>query len=168
MIPSLYLPLLDTNALIPQDVRALDDQIGVLLHFRRTHKHDLIMCRGAELKASEIAAELRMIEKALAARLVELDRHVLETADRICDERFAKSPDRCPTVTAIEVIYRMYGQPMHAHKFPKTFRSYFTTGRTGKNVRVYRILRGTGRYVKQSTKTNSTIYARIENEVPHV
>ena len=163
MIPSIYLPLLDGTAKIPEDVRALDDQIGTLMSLRKTHKHDLILCRGVDLHRNPDAVELRVIEKAIAVRLAELDRHVLETADLICDEKFAEYPDRNPTITSTEIVCRMYDQPTYSRKFPKSFRSYFNRGRVGRSVRVYKILRESGRYEKMTTKMNATTYVRTVN-----
>lgn len=162
MIPASYEPLVKPDAVIPEDVRALDEQILALLSLRDLLSAEVRAHRRSGLPYGVLSAELQMVKLAISVRLDELDRHVLETAHRLCDEALAEHPNKLPIISAVDILHSMYGLSVYRNKLTFKFRSYFTTGGSRRNhtMRVYSLLRRNGFVRTSGASVRSPTYSR--------
>lgn len=163
MIPASYEPLVKLDAVIPEDVRALDEQILALLSLRDLLSAEVRAHRRSGLPYGLLSDELQMVKRAISVRLDELDRRVLETAHRLCDEALAEHPNKLPIISAVDILHALYGLSSYRNnRLAFKFRSYFTTGDARRNhtARVYSLLRRNGFVRTSGASVRSPTYSR--------
>ena len=164
MIPASYEPLVKPDAVIPEDIRALDEQILALLSLRDLLSAEGRAHRRTGLPYAALSAELQMVKRAISVRLDELDRRVLETAHRLCDEALAEYPNKLPIISAVDILHTLYELPEYRNnRLAFNFRSYFTTGRDARRnhtARVYSLLRRNGFVRTSGASVRSPTYSR--------